>query len=86
MCSGITLTKNETEDVMKVIRYLDNRIILLKASTRKISTQKGEFLNFLTPLMPVLFTINEKCSYAITKVILIPVGLMAAASTTYQPF
>ena len=53
MCSGITLTKNETEDVIKVVRYLDNRIMLLKASTRKISTQKGGFLNFLAPLMPV---------------------------------
>ena len=32
---GITLTKNETEDVIKVIRYLDNRIIFIKSVYQK---------------------------------------------------
>ena len=86
MCSGITLTKNDTEDVIKVVRYLDNRIILLKAFTRKISTQKGGFLNFLTPLMAVCLPLMENILAPSTKVILIPLGLTAAASTTYQPF
>ena len=35
--SGITLTNNETKDIMKVIRSLENRGILMKGTTRKIS-------------------------------------------------
>ena len=45
---------------MKVIKSLQNRGILLKGTTRKITSQKGGILNFLRPLMTVGFTINEK--------------------------
>ena len=44
----ITLTNNETKDMMKVIKSLGNRRILIK---RVITSQKEEFLNFLRPLM-----------------------------------
>ena len=44
----ITLTNNETKDMMKVIKSLENRRILIK---RVITSQKEEFLNFLRPLM-----------------------------------
>ena len=47
--SGITLTNNEIKDIMKVIKSLENRGILLKETTRKITNQGG-FLNFLRPL------------------------------------
>ena len=36
---------------MKVIKSLENRGILLKGTTRKITIQEGGFLNFLRPLM-----------------------------------
>ena len=36
---------------MKVIILLQNRGILSKGTTRKITSQEGEFLNFLRPLM-----------------------------------
>ena len=36
---------------MKVIKSLENREILLKGTTRKITSQEGGFLNFLRPLM-----------------------------------
>ena len=49
--TGITLTNNETKDIMKVITSLENKGILLKGTTRKITTQKGRFQNFLKPLM-----------------------------------
>ena len=45
---------------MKVIKSLQNRGILLKGTTRKITSQKGGILNFLRPLMTAGFTINEK--------------------------
>ena len=39
--SGITLTNNETKDIIKVIKSLENRGILLKGTTRKITGQEG---------------------------------------------
>ena len=40
--SGITLANNETRDIMKIIKFLENRGILLKGTTRKITNQEGE--------------------------------------------
>ena len=53
MGSGITLRSNEIKDVMKVIKSLENRGVLLKGTTRKITSHKGEFLDFLRPIMTV---------------------------------
>ena len=36
---------------MKVIKSLENRAILLKENTKKMTGQEGGFLNFLIPLM-----------------------------------
>ena len=47
----ITLTNNVIKDIIKVICSLENRGILFKGTTRKISSQKGGFLNFLKPLI-----------------------------------
>ena len=41
--SGITLTKNEIKDIIKVIKSLENRGVLLKGTARKISSQEGGF-------------------------------------------
>ena len=43
---------NETKDIIKANRSLENRKILLKTTTSKISP-KGGLLNFLAPLMKV---------------------------------
>ena len=62
MSSGIALTNNEIKDIMKVITSLENRGILLKETTTKITSQEGEFLIFLRPLMTAglpLIVINE---------------------------
>ena len=37
--SGTTLTNNEIKDIMKVIKSLENRGILSKETTRKITSQ-----------------------------------------------
>ena len=47
------LINSEIKDSMKIINSVENRQILLKGTTRKITTQKGGFLNFLRPLMTV---------------------------------
>ena len=49
--SEITLTNDYTKDIVKVISFLENRRILLKGIIRKTNSQKGEFLNFLRPLL-----------------------------------
>ena len=41
----------EIKYIIKVIRSLENRGILLKGTTRKITSQDGGFLNFVKPLM-----------------------------------
>ena len=48
--SRITLSNNEII-IVKIIRSLENRGILLKGTIRKITSQDGEFLSFLRPLM-----------------------------------
>ena len=45
--AGISLNNNEIKDIMKVIKALENRGILLRGTTRKISSQRGGVLNFL---------------------------------------
>ena len=49
--SGIILKNNEIKNIIKVIWSLVNRGILLKGTTRKITSQEGGFLDFLRPLM-----------------------------------
>ena len=49
--SGIPLTNNEIKDIIKVTLSLENRGILVKETTRKITSQEGGFLNFHKPLM-----------------------------------
>ena len=42
--TGITLTNNEMQDIIKVNNSLENKGILLKGTTRKVTSQKGGFL------------------------------------------
>ena len=48
---GITLTVIGIKDIIKVIKSLENRRILSKRNTKKITSPDGWVLNFLTPLM-----------------------------------
>ena len=65
---------------MKVIKSLENKGILLKGTTRKITCQKGGFLNFLRPLMTAALT-------PLAKSLLLPFGVsarMSAADAAFQ--
>ena len=44
----MTLTNNELKGIIKVIKSLENREILLKGTTRKITSQEGDFSIFLS--------------------------------------
>ena len=62
--SGIILTNSEIKYIMEVIKFLENRGISLKGTTRKITSHEGGFLNFLNPLITA--EINEKCTHSIS--------------------
>ena len=49
--SGITLTNNEIKDTLKIIKSLENRRILVKGTTTKITSNEGGVLDFLRLLM-----------------------------------
>ena len=80
--SEMTLTSNEIKDTIKVIRSLKNRMSLLKGTTRKIPSQKVEFLNFLRPLMSVNLPLIKNVLTPLAKNVLVPLGLTKAASAT----
>ena len=80
--SGIMLTNNEIKDTIKVIRSLENRGILLKGTTRKITCQEGGFLSFLRPLMSGGLSLIKNVLKPLAKGVLILLGLTTAASAT----
>ena len=85
--AGITLTDNEMKDITKVIKSLENRGILLKGTTKKISSQEGGFLNFLRPLMTAGLPLMKSVLIPLAKNVLLPLGLsagMSAADATIQ--
>ena len=66
---------------MKVIQSLENRLILLKGTTRKITSQEEGFLNFLRPLMTAGSPLMKMTLTPLVKKVLIPLGLSAGMST-----
>ena len=78
--AGITITNNEIKDTRKVIKSLWNRGISLKGTTRKITNQKEEFLNFLEPSMRAGLPLMKYVLTPIAKNVLLPFGLSAGMS------
>ena len=80
--SKITLTSNQIKDILKVIRYLENKGILWNGTTRKISIQEGGFLNFFRPLMTADLPIMKNLLTPLPKSALVSLRLTAAAWAT----
>ena len=80
--SELTVAKNEIKDITEVIRSLENRGILLKRTTRKIGSKKGEFLNVLRPLMLVGLPLVKNVLTPLAKSILAPLRLTTTTSAT----
>ena len=74
---SITLTDNERTDIMKVIKSFENRGILLKRTTRKITSQERGYLNFLILLMTAGL---PSIKGVLTKNVLLAFGLSAVMS------
>ena len=76
-----SVIKNETEsNITKVVKSFENRGILLKQTTRKITRQDGGSPNFLRPLMIVGLSLMKSVLTALAKNILWPFGLLVAMS------
>ena len=78
---GITLTNNEIKDIIKVIKYLENRGILSKKTNRKIASQEGGFLNFLKLLMTADLPLMKSILTPLAKNVLILFELIAAVTS-----
>ena len=59
---------------------LENRRILLKETTRKITSQEWEFLHFLWPLMTVGLLLIKNVLTLLAKSVLISLGLLSGMS------
>ena len=57
---------------MKVIKFLENRGILLKGTTTKITSQEGGFLNFIRLLMTAGLPLMKSALTPLAKSVLIP--------------
>ena len=80
--SGITLINYETKDIMEVVTSLENRRILLKETTRKITSQEVGFLNFIRIVMTAGLPLMKNVLPPLARIVLIPLGLTVAASAT----
>ena len=65
---------------MKVIKSLENRRILLKGTTTKITTQEGGFLNFLILLITAGLPLMKSVLTPLAKSVLLPLGLLLSAA------
>ena len=61
-----------------MIKSLENRWILLKRTTRKITSKEGGFLNFLRPLMIAGIPLMKSVLAPLAKSVLLPFGLSVA--------
>ena len=80
--AGITLTNNEIKGIIKVIKFLENRGILLKKTTKKTASPEGGYLNFLWSLMTAGLLLMESVLNPLAKSAFLPLGLTAAMSAT----
>ena len=57
------LTNHKIKDIIKIISSLENRGILLKGSTKKITSQEEGFLNFVRLLISVGLPLMKRYSH-----------------------
>ena len=65
---------------MKVIEPLENRVVLLKITTKNVISQGGGFLNFIRPLMTASLPLIKNVLTLLAKIVLVPLGLTAPVS------
>ena len=76
----MTLRNNEIKHIMKVIESLENRGILWKGTTAKITSQKEGFMNFVRPFLTAGLPLMKSALTPLAKSVLIPFGLSGGTS------
>ena len=79
----LILTNNEINDIIKVVKSIENRGIFLKETTGKTISQKAGLFRFLGSLMKVYLPLMTHVLTPLAKIVLIPLTLTTAASATY---
>ena len=64
----ITLTNNKIKNIMKLTKSLENRGILIKETTTKITSQEGRFLNYLRALLTAGLPLMKRVLIKLLKV------------------
>ena len=78
------MANSEIKCIIKVIRSFENRGILLKGTTEKISGQDGElFSSFLGPLETVGLPLMKNIPKLLAENVLMPLELTTLTSATY---
>ena len=78
--------KNNSKD-NSTIKSLETRGVLLKGTTRKITSQEGGFLSFLRSLITAGLLLMNSVLTPLSKNVVLPFGLsagMSAADATIQ--
>ena len=75
--SGLTLKSNEIKCITKAIRYLENRRILSKGITGKITSKEAAFLIFFKPIMSVALPLMKNIPTQLAKSVLVPLSASA---------
>ena len=83
-CNRDKSNKKKNFDILKVIKSLHNRGILLKGTTRKMTSQGGGFFNFLKPLISAVLALMKSVLTPLAKNVLIPLELTAAFLIKYN--
>ena len=65
---------------MRKNKVLENRGILLKGTTRKITSQERGYLSFLRPLMTAGLPLIKSVRAPLAKSVFLPLGLSAGMS------
>ena len=71
---------------MKVVKFLENKGVLLKETTRKIANHEGRFLHFLRPLMTAGLPLMKNLLTIFAKSVLLPLSLTARMIATDPAF
>ena len=79
---AITLTNNEIKNIKKIIKSVENKVILLKGTATKITTQKAGYLNFFRPLttanVPLMKSLITPLAENVLTSLRLSVGISAA--------
>ena len=80
------MTNKEINDIIRIIKCLENRGILLKRPTAKVTSREGGFLNFVRPLMTAVLPLMKNVLKQLATSVLLPFTFRSIISATDAKF